>query len=127
MEWYLPITILPGIGMLIFSTTNQMLVISTEIGGLLSKKCTEFEHQIAGLKIKQIRRLNYASALLYLAAGAYVLSGIVGASLNSFNSHSNAILLSGTVCIFVALLMLIVFSFNTIKIRQIQFKNNHNI
>lgn len=50
MEWYIPITILPGIGMLILSTTNQMMMLSAEIGELLSDKCSQFQHDISDKK-----------------------------------------------------------------------------
>ena len=87
--WYLPITILPGLGMLIFSTTSQMMTISTEVGNLLSTRTTGFQHKIADMKIKQIQRLTYASTLLYFAAGAYVLSGIVGALMSNYTTASH--------------------------------------
>lgn len=125
MEWYLPITILPGLGMLILSTTTQMMTLSAEVGGLLSNKCTDFEHKIAELKIVQIKRLTFASTLLYLAAGLYVLSGIIGAANDNFGFWSNIYLISGTLAVFIALLLLIIYSFRAIKIRQLQFSNNH--
>ena len=125
MEWYLPITILPGIGMLIFSTTGQMMTISAEVGTLLSNKCTDFQHRIARLKIKQIKRLTYSATLLYCAAGVYVLSGIIGALATSFSLLSNVLLLGGTIAVFIALVLLIIYSFKTIAIRQLQFDNNH--
>ncbi|MGB1039352.1 MAG: hypothetical protein ACPGVD_00600 [Flavobacteriales bacterium] len=127
MEWYLPITILPGLGMLIFSTTGQMMSISGEVGSLLSNKCSVFEHNIAGMKIKQIKRLTYAATLLYIAAGAYVLSGIIGALFSQFNQISNVILFAGTLCVLIALILLIIYAFKTIKIRQMQFENNPSL
>ena len=41
-EWYLPITILPALGMLILSTTSQMMTLSNDINGLLQQKYTKF-------------------------------------------------------------------------------------
>jgi hypothetical protein len=35
------------------------------------------------------------------------------------------LLILGTLQLFLALILLVIFSFNTIKIRQLQFKNNH--
>ena len=125
MEWYLPITILPGVGMLIFSTTGQMIAISGEVGALLSNKCTDFQHRIAALKIKQIKRLSYASTLLNCAAGLYVLSGMMGVFFSQFTFLSNISLIVGTMAVFIALVLLIVYAFKTIHIRPIQFDNNH--
>ena len=125
MEWYLPITILPGLGMLIFSTTNQMMAISLEVGTLLSKKCTSFQHTIAEMKIKQITRLTIASTLLYFAAGAYVLSGMMEAMLTEYSYFSRIIMIIGTLAVFISLITLVIYSFATIKIRKTQFAHNH--
>jgi hypothetical protein len=124
--WYLPITILPGLGMLIFSTTSQMMTISTEVGNLLSTKWTGFEHKIADMKIKQIQRLTYAATLLYFAAGAYVLSGIVGALMSDYTTASHVTLIVGTIALLVALCLLVFYSFRTIRIRKFQFEHNHS-
>jgi uncharacterized membrane protein len=125
MMWYLPITILPGLGMLILSTTSQMMTISTEVGNLLSTKYTGFQHQIAEMKIKQIQRLTYASTLLYFASGAYVLSGIVGALMSNHTNAAHITLIIGTVALLIALFVLVFYSFKTIRIRKIQFEHNH--
>ena len=128
MEWYLPITILPGLGMLILSTVTQMMGLSTEIGALLSNKCAAFEHVIAEKKIKQLTLLTRSSVLLYIAAGCYVLSGILGAVL-AYGKFSiqNIILYIGTICIFLALVLLIIYASNAVAIRQLQFKHNHRL
>ena len=34
MEWYIPITILPGIGLLILSTSNFLIALNSEIQAL---------------------------------------------------------------------------------------------
>lgn len=126
MMWYLPITILPGLGMLIFSTPSQMMTISTEVGEILSTKCSAFQHNIADMKIKQIQRLTYASTLLYFAAGAYVLSGIVGALVPSYTAAAHITLVTGTVALLIALCLLVLYSFRTIRIRKLQFDHNHS-
>ena len=87
-EWYLPITILPALGMFILSTTSQMMTLSSEINSLLQEKCTEFQHLISAKKLRQLDLLTRAGALLYLASGSYVLSGILGAV---FETNSGAL------------------------------------
>ena len=128
-EWYLPITILPALGMLILSTTSQMMTLSSEINSLLSNKCTDFEHLIAGKKIKQLGLLTRSSALLYLASGIYVLSGILGALLEteSFYDTPSLLLYFGTVLVFIAFILLITYAFRAVRIRKLQFNNNHNL
>lgn len=128
-EWYLPITILPALGMLILSTTSQMMTLSSKINSLLSNKCTNFEHLIAGKKIEQLGLLTRSSALLYLASGIYVLSGILGALLEteSFLDTPSLLLYSGTILVFIAFILLIFYAFRAVGIRKLQFKKNHEL
>ncbi len=76
------------------------------------------------MKIKQIQRLTYSSTLLYFAAGAYVLSGIVGALTSDFTTVSYITLLVGTIALLIALCLLVFYSFRTIRIRKLQFEEN---
>ena len=128
-EWYLPITILPALGMLILSTTSQMMTLSNEINNLLQEKCTDFQHLISSKKLKQLGLLTRAGALLYLASGIYVLSGILGALLetNSFFDAPSLLLYLGTILLFIAFIILIIYAFRTVRIRKLQFDNNHNL
>ena len=125
--WYLPITIIPGLGMLILSTVTLTLNLSSEINALISDKCTAFQHKISQRKIKQLGLLTRAGVLLYLATGSYVLSGIFGALFNqeSYYNLTSLILYVGTIFILIALLFLIIYAFRAVKIRKDQFSNVH--
>ncbi len=125
--WYLPITIIPGIGMLILSTVTQMLSISEEIRQLSLQKCSEFQHQIANRKIKQLGLLTKANSLLYVATGSFVLSGILGIIMenNSIFSFPSIVLYLGAIFIFIAIILLIRYSFKAIKIRKDQFSHSN--
>ena len=127
MEWYIPITILPGIGMLIMSTTSQMMALSTEIGNYLASRCSPFEHKISDMKIKQLRRLTWSASLLYSSAACFVLSGIIGALLNESITMgwTAAVSLFGVVLVLAALTILINYGFHTIRIRTLQHQHNH--
>ena len=129
MNWYLPITIIPGLGMLILSTTSQMMTLSSEIGSLLSNKCSPSQHKISERKIKQLGLLTRASALLYLATGCYVLSGILGVvfETESVLSLPSVTLYLGTVLVFISLTLLILYAFRAVKIRKDQFDDNKNM
>jgi sterol desaturase/sphingolipid hydroxylase (fatty acid hydroxylase superfamily) len=128
MDWYIPITILPAVGLLIVSTTAQMMGLSTEIGGILSEKCTPFEHEISGLKIKQLTRLTRATALFYVSAACFVLAGILGAILpESIGISQNIpqfVLLVGVVLTLIALCLMIIYGIKTITIRKMQHEFN---
>lgn len=126
MEWYIPITILPAVALLILSTTNQMMTLSTEIGSLLSDQCSKFEHNIAALKISQLGRLTKSATLLYISAACFVLSGILQAvvpKLFAINV-SNGVLLVGVILFFIALSFLIKYAYQTIIIRKMQHDHN---
>ena len=128
-EWYLPITILPGLGMLILSTTSQMMTLSSEIGKLLEEKCSPFQHRVSSKKIKQLGLLTRASVLLYIATGAYVLSGILRALFEnqSFSDIPSLTLYIGTFAVFMAIILLIIYAFRAVGIRKLQFENNHSL
>lgn len=117
MNWYLPITIIPGLGMLILSTVTQMQNLSNEVGALVSQKCSTFQHNIANRKIWQLGLLTRASALLYLATGSYVLSGILGVIFEneSIIAIPSITLYIGTIFVFIAITLLIIYAFKAVK------------
>ena len=129
MDWYIPITILPGVGMLILSTTSQMMNLSTEIGTLLSEKCSPFQHEISDRKIKQLNRLTISAALLYISAACFVMAGIAGSIVpGEFNNAiPKLILVLGVLLVLIALCILIVYGLKAINIRKDQHKHNHNL
>ncbi|MCG8331795.1 MAG: hypothetical protein MI974_29180 [Chitinophagales bacterium] len=129
MEWYIPITILPAVGMLILSTTGQMMALSNEIAGLLGVKCTPFQHEVSDLKIVQLNRLTRAAALLYVSAACFVLSGILGAILpeNITIMLPNYVLVFGVILVLIALVLLMNYGFHAISIRKMQHKHNHEM
>ncbi|MFK7808024.1 MAG: hypothetical protein AB8F74_09520 [Saprospiraceae bacterium] len=128
MDWYIPITILPAVGLLIVSTTAQMMNLSSEIGNILSDKCSHFDHKLSGLKIQQLSRLTKATALLYIAAACFVLAGILGAVLPEDmginQSAPRLVLLIGVILTLAALGLLIIYGIKTISIRKMQHANN---
>jgi len=127
-EWYLPITIIPGIGMLILSTSSQLMGLSSEIASLISKEHDDFIHEIAERKIRQLSLLTKANFFLYLSVALYVLSGILGAlSQNNHISHAlpQGALYTGTVMIFISIVLLNIYAFRAVKIRRAQFRHTH--
>ncbi|MFT6334709.1 MAG: hypothetical protein ACI86M_001628 [Saprospiraceae bacterium] len=130
MDWYLPITILPAVALLILSTTGQMMGLSSEIGGILDKKCTDFDHKLSGLKIKQLTKLTRATALLYISAACFVLAGILGAILpENLNIHEKVpqyVLLGGVILILFALGLLITYGIRAVSIRKLQHEFNRH-
>ncbi len=125
MEWYLPITILPGIGMIILSTVHQVTTLSQEISGYQKNECDAFQKKIARRKIHQLGLLTRAVALLYVSVGAFVLSGILAVILPEYKMISvpSVILFVGTFLILASITLLITYAFRAVNIRRLQFEH----
>tara|TARA_R110001632_G_scaffold34766_1_gene88135 strand:- start:10638 stop:11024 length:387 start_codon:yes stop_codon:yes gene_type:complete len=124
-HWYLPITILPGIGLLILSTSNQLIALSNEISERLKLEiCND---KISQRKLKQLKLLNKGLVGLYIGAGVMVASGILS-GLQNFYHFSNTFgiiaMLLGVLSVFISISFLIVYSMRAVKIRQDQYKES---
>jgi len=122
-NWYLPITILPGIGLLIISTSSLAISLNEEMEVLLQEVSTY--EQILYKKLTQLRMLTFALMGLYLTTALLVLSGLVSVTqnfgLDSQNSWGLMILLVGVASLFISLVLLIIYSVRAVKIRQEHF------
>ena len=129
MEWYVPITIIPGVALIVTSTTTQILALSSELNSLLSKKCDSFQHTIAAQKLKQLNLLTRANFFLYLSIALYVFSGIVALMITSkaLFSLPNLMLYAGTLALLIAIVQLNIFAFRAVKIRHNQFSHNEHL
>jgi len=124
-NWYLPITILPGIGLLILSTSNQLIALSNEISDRL--KLDSCDDEISNRKLRQLKLLNKGLVGLYIGAGAMVASGIISGIQNFYNFSNTfgvIIMFIGVISIFISLGYLITYSLRAVKIRQEQFKKS---
>jgi len=122
-EWYVPITILPGICLLILSTSNIMIDLSGEIKGLISKN-EEVESKLIERKLKQLKLINRAMALLYLSVGSFVISALFsGIKVNTGWEFmvDVYILFLGVLFSVLALLSLLLYSFRAVSLRQDQY------
>ncbi|MDZ7755551.1 hypothetical protein [Rhodohalobacter sp.] len=122
--WYLPITILPGIGLLILSTTHLIVSLNNEMESLLEEAGSNqfLMHQ----KLSQMKLLTYSMSGFYISTALMVFSGLVSFSqqfeVNAFVNFSSSILLTGVAFIFISLLILIWYSVRAVKIRRLHFQ-----
>jgi hypothetical protein len=70
-SWIFPLTILPGIGLIIMSTTNWSVALAGEIERLLEDP--DCSRAIVKRKIRQLGLLNTALVALYVAAALCAL------------------------------------------------------
>lgn len=121
-NWYLPITIVPGLGLLILSTSNLVVTLSNEISSMMehSKKKT-----IIAKKLKQLKLLNMAMVFFYVAVAFLLISAVIH-GLYSVEKIALYIALMAINFALVGLISLVIYSFRAVSIRQNQFKNSIN-
>ena len=121
-EWYILITILSGICLLILSSSNIMIDLSREIKSLISEN--EEESMLIERKLKQLKLINRAMAFLYLSVAFFVLSALLS-GLSAQSGVELAIniyaLFTGLLFSLLALVSLMLYSFRAVKLRQDQY------
>lgn len=120
-EWYVPITVLPGICLLILSTSNIMIDLSREVNLLIVKKERVV---LIERKLKQLKLINRAMVFLYIAVASFVVSGLlagVAENLKINAQFSIYMLLMGMFFALLALSSLMLYSFRAVKLRQDQY------
>ncbi len=120
-SWIFPLTILPGIGLIIMSSTNWATALAGEIERMLNdQKCSrDILHQ----KIRQLGRLHHALVMLYVAAAICVLGGFLGALTVNWQATYITILVGiGLGFLFVGTAYLISYAFRATSIKRRQFE-----
>lgn len=124
-EWYIPVTLLPGVGLLIMSTSNLLNSLSAELTALIHENGTDF-HIIIEKKIEQAHLLNKSLSSLYISCAAYVLAGLTGGLGSSENKLVETLqftlMIVGTLCVLVGLIWLTQYSYRAVSIKRQQFK-----
>lgn len=125
-SWYVPITIVPGIGLLLMSTSNLLSALSNEIKGLLTEH-VDYKN-LLHRKLGQLKLLNYAMVFLYASVASFVLSGLIAGLYQSTHAMSDDVPIYfsvvGILSCLTALILLMLFSFRAVKIKQDQFKRD---
>ncbi len=119
MEWYIPITILPGVGFFILSTSNILIALNDEIRILNTEK-SKYK-KIISQKLKQLIKLNYALIIQYCSGLLFVLGGVLG----EITKNNNLIIYTvfiGVIFLSISIGLLIQYSINSLKIRQEHLK-----
>lgn len=124
-NWYLPITIVPGIGLLILSTSNLMITLSNEIATLI--KDPALPESIISRKLLQLKTLNRAMVFLYLAVACLAIAGVIGAlNINFIKNSPTYISTLGIIIMLSGIFSLIKYSYKAVSIRQDQFISKFN-
>lgn len=127
MQWYLPITVLPGIALIILSTTNLWVSLSEEIERLESIYKDEMK-EIINKKMRQLSLLNISMMMQYLSALLMVFAGMVSGWIQIVASETTAekwtiwLTIISVIALSIALGILVRYSLNALAIRKEQFK-----
>lgn len=119
MEWYIPITILPGIALIILSTSNILIALNNEIKDLNKDK--EKYGPVIIKKLIQLKELNYALIGAYIAAFLLVIAGVLGQIMKN-ELVLICLIIIGVVFLSISLGLLILYSLKSLKIRQEHLK-----
>lgn len=124
-QWSIPIALLPGIALLILSTSNFILGLNRELKELTTEP--EQKWLVKG-KLGQLKVLSYALAGLYVSCAFLVLISammLYGTENTGFNLRliTKVLLLFSVVSIFMSLTLLTVYSIRAVRFRQRAFKN----
>ncbi len=120
MEWYMPITILPGVSILLISTANLIISLNVEINHLLDDKQDQMGQTII-LKLAQLKRLSLAMVSLYVGIFFFLVSGLL-AVVAGYAIFVNTLLGIALLAVSMALVMLIRYAIKAVSIRQRQFQ-----
>ena len=116
MQWIIPITVLPGIALIVMSTSNILLSLNNEVTMLNKEK--EKYSDIIRLKLIQMRRLNWSLVLLNIGILIFLVSGVLGAITNPENIYTVFSMVAGVLVLIMAIVLLIIFGFKSINIRK---------
>ncbi|MEM8847001.1 MAG: hypothetical protein AAFY00_00285 [Bacteroidota bacterium] len=127
MDWYIPITIVPAIGLIILSTSNLLIALSSEIKELIKGKNTV--EPLIQVKLKQLKRLSWAMILLYVSVASFVVSGLIAGVYESghqmVSDVSIYVVVLGIFVALAALFILIAYALSALRIRQNQFLDRY--
>ena len=121
-EWYIPISIIPSIALLLNSTTSLTLGITDE----LYKKQNDYrKHKhIIHAKLKQVKLLSATSVILYISLCVLVATVLLSGLGIALPVHTDIGMLVAISLFFCAIVLMIIFSINAYTIRQRQFKTD---
>lgn len=125
IDWYVPIAILPGVGLLLTSTASIANFLGSEIS-LLIKEDHVREKNIIERKIAQLGLINRSMVGFYVTAACFVLGGLIGGISQTGVIHLESpmlvFLLFGTCSTLYSLILLTIYSYRAVQIKRQQFQ-----
>ena len=116
MEWYMPLTVLPAVGLIVISTSNIMLALNDEITQLVRAK--DKNDRIIDAKLSQLKKISISIVFQYIAILLFLFSGMLMSLFENIPSITKALLLVGVVAITISISILLIYSIKAVSIRQ---------
>ncbi len=123
--WLSPLLLIPGIGMLVSSTSARFSQIHNEIHHLMNNQ-NEHTEEILNHLFKRSKMFRNALICLYCAIGILVVSGLIGGIMSAYEADKTWIIIltcAGIIFLFVATVILILESFLSLKIIEEHVKD----
>lgn len=75
MNWYIPITLLPGISLLLLATVTLTVSLNAEIKDMLDRNNCDTD--ILRKKLYQLKKLTIAQTGIYISIAMFVFAGLI--------------------------------------------------
>ncbi len=120
MEWYIPMTIIPGIAIIITSSSNIMLELNNEISNLSEQENKNLN--IISAKLTQLKKLSISIVFQYIGVLLFLFSGILKSLKSDADTMSKFLLIIGVLAVTISIIILLIYSIKAVSIRQKHLK-----
>lgn len=121
-KWFVPITLLPGVGLFLLSTSNLLIALTKNISELMKEGASE---KLIRVKLSQLSLISRAMIFFYVSVGLLILGGLLGGLLTDPERTHNVMLvltLAGIVFLLIASVLMIVYAYRAVGIRKWQLE-----
>lgn len=121
-KWFIPITLLPGVGLFLLSTSNLLIALTKNISELMKEGASE---RLIRVKLSQLSLISRAMIFFYISVGFLILGGLLGGLLtDSDQTHHIMLVLTlvGIVFLLIAAVLMIIYAYRAVGIRKWQLE-----
>lgn len=121
-KWFIPITLLPGVGLFLLSTSNLLIALTKNISELMKEGASE---KLIRVKLSQLSLISRAMIFFYVSVGFLILGGLLGGLLTDSEQTHNIMLvltLAGIIFLLIAAVLMIIYAYRAVGIRKWQLE-----
>lgn len=121
-KWFIPITLLPGVGLFLLSTSNLLIALTKNISELMKEGATE---TLIRVKLSQLTLISRAMIFFYISVGFLILGGLLGGLLSEGANTQTVMLvltLIGILFLLIAAMLMIIYAYRAVGIRKWQLE-----